>query len=254
MRLRPKIFSGFLILTLMLLIAGIWSIFELKNMGGSVQNILEDNYKSIMAAKNMIKALEREDSGILLLILGNWNEGREIIASADKLFENELEIATKNLTIPGEQSYIDSIRTKYQSYKRIWEKPIVDTRKQGNLNWYFETAHESFLDVHSSVDELMYHNDQVMFKTASNLRNKANRSIMPGIVAIISALIFTLLFNFFVNYYFVSPIVRITKNIKRYIKDKVQIDVHIETKDEISELAESINNLCIAAKAQADKE
>lgn len=254
MRLRLKIFSGFLILALMLLIAGIWSIYQLKDMGSSVQTVLDENYKSITAAKIMSDALEREDSGILLLILGKWSEGREIITSADNLFENGLETAANNVTIPGEQSYIDSIRTKYQMYKRIWERPIVETQKQGNINWYFGTAHKSFRDVKSSIVALMSYNDQFMFETASNLQNEANRAIMPGIIAFLSALIFTFLFNFFVNYYFVSPIIRITKSIKRFSENNEHFDVHIESKDEIYELAKSINNLCIATTAQENKE
>jgi len=254
MRLRLKIFSGFLILTLMLIIAGAWTIYELKNMGSSVQAILDDNYKSIIAAKVMIEALEREDSGILLLMLGQWSEGREIITAADNSFKKGLEIAANNITIPGEQSYIETIRSKYQIYKEIWERPIVDTHKQGDLNWYLEIAHESFLDVQSSVNELMSYNDQFMFDTASNLQNKAKRSLMPGVVAIISALVFTFLFNYFVNYYFVSPIVRITKSIQRFSKDRVPFDVRIETNDEIYDLAESINNLCLVTESRANKQ
>lgn len=254
MRLRLKILSGFLILALMLSIAGIWSIYELKNVGSSVQALLNDNYKSINAAKAMIEALERQDSGVLLLMLGHWREGRTIIASADSLFESAFQVAANNITIPGEQSYIDSIQTKYQAFKKMWERPIVDTQKQGDLNWYFKTVHKSFLDVKSSANKLMSLNDQFMFKTASNLQNKANRAIMPGIVAIISALVFTLLFNFFVNYYFVSPVVKITKSIKRFLYKKTPFDVPVETHDEIYDLAESISNLCNITKTQAIKQ
>jgi hypothetical protein len=254
MRLRLKILSGFLILALMLSIAGIWSIYELRFMGTSVQKLLDHNYKSIAAAKSMIEAMERQDSGVLLLMLGHWHEGRTIITSADSSFETAFKIAANNITIPGEQSYIDSIRTKYQAYKNLWERPIVDTKKQGNLNWYFETVHQSFLDAMTSVNNLMFLNDQEMFKTASDLQNKANRAIMPGIVAIISALVFTLLFNFFVNYYFVSPVVKITKSIKRFLYKKTPFDVPVETHDEIYDLAESISNLCNITKTQASKQ
>ena len=73
MRLRLKILSGFLILAFMLSIAGIWSIYELQSIGTSVQQLLEDNYKSIDASKIMLEALEREDSGILLLLSGKWH-------------------------------------------------------------------------------------------------------------------------------------------------------------------------------------
>lgn len=248
MRLRLKILSGFFILVLMLSIAGVWSIYELKYMSTSVQELLDDNYKSIDASKIMIEALEREDSGILLLLLGNFREGRTIIASADSLFEHGLKIAANNITIPGEQSFVDSIKIKYKVYKELWERPIVDTQKQGNLNWYLITVHQSFLDLKSAINNLMALNNQVMFETASNLKDKANRAIMPGVVAIISALIFTILFNFFVNYYFISPIIKINKSIRKFLDNRIIFKVEIETKDEISELANSINALSALAK------
>ena len=248
MRLRLKILSGFLILAFMLSIAGIWSIYELQSIGTSVQQLLEDNYKSIDASKIMLEALEREDSGILLLLSGKWHEGRVIIADGDTLFEEGLQIATHNITIPGEQSYVDAIRKKYQSYKNLWEKPIVDTQREGSLDWYFVEIHKSFLDVKSSVNNLMSLNDQTMFKTASNLQNKANRAIMPGVVAIISAIVFTILFNFFVNHYFVNPIIQITHGIRKYLDSNISFQLEFASNDEISDLAKSINELCALKK------
>ena len=59
MGLRAKILSGFLILTTMLFMARIWSIYELTRVGTSVQRLLDENYKSINPAKMMIEALER---------------------------------------------------------------------------------------------------------------------------------------------------------------------------------------------------
>ena len=106
MSLRFKILSGFLILALMLAIAGIWSIYELNSIGTSVQELLDDNYRSIKATEMMTEALERQDSGILLLLLGKWEEGRRILDSADNLFEKGYQIAENNLTIPGERDFV----------------------------------------------------------------------------------------------------------------------------------------------------
>lgn len=251
MKLRLKILSGFIILALMLSIAGVWSIYELKSIGTSVQELLSDNYKSINASKMMTEALEREDSGLLLLLLGNWQEGRKIISSADSLFQDAFIIAANNITIPGEQLYVDSIRIAYQAYKELWQGPIIDTERQGKINWYFQTLHEPFLVVKTLVKKLGTLNDQFMFQTASELQSKANRAIMPGIVAIIAALVFTFLFNFFVNYYFVSPVIRITASIKKFLDRKAPFDARVETRDEIYDLAESISNLCSITKTQA---
>ena len=191
----------------------------------------------------MLEALEREDSGVLLLLLGRWHEGRAILASADSLFQTQFQVAAHNLTIPGEDDYVEAIETSYRTYKALWEKPIVDTEREGNLNWYFESTHRAFLTAKGSVNDLIHLNNRAMFDTASELRHGAARAVMPGIVAIVAALVFSLLFSYFVNLYMVSPIVRITDAIGRFIKRQENFDVRLEARDELSELADSIQTL-----------
>jgi len=244
MGLRGKILSGFIILSLMLLIAGLWSINELKSIGSSVQRILDENYQSIYAAKLMKEALEREDSAVLLLMLGKWEEGRRILHTADSLFMKNYAFAQKNVTIKGEAEHLKVIDQKYMAYKKLWERPIVDTDKEGNLQWYFQRLHQSFSQVKEAVNDLIDLNNKMMYKTASELKNRSNRAIMPGIIAILAALIFTFIFNYLVNYYMVSPIIRITERVKKFIDKRTPFDVQIETNDEIAHLAEAIYNLC----------
>jgi len=243
MGLRFKILSGFLILAVMLALAGVWSIYELSNMGTSVKKILDENYRSIHAAKLMNEALEREDSAVLLLQLGQWIEGRRIINSADSMFMANLEFAYSNISVPGEQAALDSIRLKYHAYKSLWERPIVDTEREGSLEWYFDRVHKAFAAVKKAVNDLTALNDSMMYETASVLQNRANRAIMPGIVAIVAALAFTLVFNMLINYLMVTPIIRITKRIDEFREKKRPFEIEINTHDELQDLANAIRDL-----------
>jgi methyl-accepting chemotaxis protein len=243
MGIRIKILLGFLILACMLFLAGGWSIYELTNIGTSVQGLLDDNYQSIHAARIMTEALEREDSAILLLQLGNWDEGRKIIKSADLSFRQGFRMAQKNITIPGESEYIHRIEKSYNTFKSLWIKPIVGTISERNLDWYSNEIHPRFLAVKSDVGKLMSMNDSVMYETASGLKNRANRAVMPGVVALLAALIFSILFNYFVNYYLVGPIIRITSGIQAFIKNGEPFRVKIETDDELRSLTSSIREL-----------
>ncbi|MFH2055962.1 MAG: hypothetical protein ABIJ61_08390 [bacterium] len=256
MKLRRKVLIGFVVLALMLSVAGAWSIYELQSISTAVGGLLDDNYKSIAASKMMLEALEREDSGILLLILGKWSEGRQIVQVADSLFAEGFGIASSNLTIPGEAEYVADIESKYASYKAVWQRPIVDTEKQGNLNWYFESIHDSFLSVKLSVNELMTLNDRTMFETALSLRQKANRAIMPGIVAILAALVFSLMFSYFVNLYVVGPVVKINQGVRDFVAGKGNFDLQLETDDELADLADSVRTLTgrIGASGGGDKQ
>jgi methyl-accepting chemotaxis protein len=222
-------------------------------MGSSVQKILDENYQSIFAAKMMKEALEREDSAILLLLHGKWKEGRSILFSADSLFESEFEFASNNITVAGEQERLDTINQKYSSYKKLWERPIVNTDKQKNLDWYSIEVHKSFVSVKESLNKLINLNDKMMYQTATDMENHANKAIMPGIVAIISALIFTFIFSYLVNYYIASPIIKITERIVMFKEKRLPFEVNIETKDEIQHLSEALSHLCASLNSEETK-
>lgn len=250
MKLRLKILSGFFIIVLMLFFAGLWSINELSSLSGTVDKILEDNYKSINAANSMIEALEREDSAILLLLLGRWEMGRQILASGDSLFQSSFQIANNNVTIDGEAEHLDSIKTAYADFKRLWQRPIVDTEREGNLNWYSDQIHISFLQVKSWVNKLMSLNNQNMYQTALIIRSRTNRIMMPGIIAMLAAVLFTLIFNFLINYYVVKPIVDMTRGTRNFIDKKEPYEVEMESNDEIAELNNAIATICSLTRLQ----
>ena len=243
MGIRLKIFFGFGILAAMLLLAGFVSIHELTSIGKSVTKMLDDNYQSIQASNTMLEALEREDSGILLLLMGNWDEGRKHLFQSDSMFYAALTTAKNNITIDGEETYVKRIESEYNSYKTIWEKPIVGTSKEGNFEWYYSESHLQFITVKSSIKALMSLNQRTMYTTSKLLKDRSKRSVMPGIVAIVTAVLFTLLFNFFIHHYVAKPIVQITKGIEDFNEYGKEFNVEIETNDELKRLAEAIHNL-----------
>ncbi|MFH1566859.1 MAG: hypothetical protein ABIL09_02595 [Gemmatimonadota bacterium] len=243
MRLRPKILSGFIILALMLLVAGAWSVHELNQVGSSVQSLLEDNYRSIEAAKTMMEAVERQDSAVLLLMHGRWDEGRGILTAADSLFSAKLAFADGNITVAGERECLDSLRLHYAAYRQLWQRPIVDTAREGNLRWYFEVVHDAFSRTKADIVRLMGLNDASMYGAATELEARAHRAVMPGIIAIVAALVFTALFNFFINYYVIGPIVRITRAARAARDRRAPIAVTIDSDDELRDLAAAVADL-----------
>jgi len=243
MRLRYKILSGFLLIVAMLIVAGSFSIIEFSKISKSVEDLLDNNYRSIEASKNLLEALEREDSGVLLLLHGNWNEGRKVIEYGDSLFKKSLYIVENNITEKNEESYIDSIKRRYKKYKTIWEKPIVGTYKEENINWYYRETHTVFLEVKKAVKNLMDLNQESMYQESTKLKEKAKRAIMPGIVAIISAFIFLFLFNYFISHYFISPIEKLTEELENFPQNKENLETKIDSKDEMNRLKKAIENV-----------
>jgi len=243
MKVKIKILAGFMLIILMLLVAGAMTIYEFSRIGNSVESLIDDNYKTIEASKKMIEALEREDSGILLLLSGKWEEGRTILRMADSLFLSAFNQAENNLTEENEGLYIARIENTYTVYKKKWELPIVGTAKENSVEWYLTDVHKSFLDVKVEVEGLINLNQESMYKEASSLKEQAHRAIMPGIVAIASSLIFLIIFNFFIGIILVRPIKKLIHAVKAYNIYSKEFSAEIINNDDLKILEDEIHNL-----------
>lgn len=240
MKLRLKILAGFFTLSAMLAVAGLWAISQINWMSENVENILSNNYKSISAAKGMIKALERQDSAILWIINGENEKYTEIFIPADSAFQAHFRVAESNLTIEGEQKIIDKIR---RDYKSLGHSLILLNAKPPSKAWYFDEIHPILVSLMNDTELLLNLNDEQLFKTAQSVTDKAERALMPGIIAIIAAIVFSLIFSYLINYYLIKPIKEITHEVDKFIKVKKNFSYEAETRDEIYELTNSIRLL-----------
>lgn len=248
MKIKTKILSGFILIIAMLIIAGFMSIFEFSRLSKSVRALIDDNYKTIQATETMIEALEREDSGILLLVSGHWKEGRDILKSADSSFFVAFDISKNNITEIDEDKCIELIEKSYQKYKNIWERPIVGTSKENSFHWYFTEVHPNFIIIKSDVEALMSLNQESMYKESTELKEKAHRALMPSIIAIISSLVFLVIFNFLIGKYYVKPIKKLIHSLKYYNSNTQNFDAGISTNDEFKELEKEIQSLIYKIK------
>lgn len=232
-----------MLLIAILATAGIISIIEFRWLSNSVHGLIQDNYKSVEASKTMIGAIERENSGILLLMLGEWETGRKIIDSSDIFFLAALETAKNNITEPDEERYIDNIESAYSNFKEKWGRPIVDIYKDVDISWYNNEIHQSFLNTRNAIESLMTLNQTALYNDASELKEKSKRAMMPGIVSIISALILSALLNFFITRYFVRPISKLAEAVNDFQMGQNKLQSDIRSDDEIKKLETAINDL-----------
>lgn len=75
MTLKKKILTGYGVAFALMGLVVAWSVANLVSLGKASDAILSENYRSILAAENMVDALERQDSGILLIYLGESERG-----------------------------------------------------------------------------------------------------------------------------------------------------------------------------------
>ena len=243
--LKSKIFSSFMLLVLMLVIAGIMSIIEFNKVGLSINSVMDNNYKSIEQAKNMLDALEREDSGLLMHLMGNRETGSQTIEHAYSSIQNALKIARNNITEKDEDNYIENVIQEYEKFhasvKQTTDSSATLTLEEKNET-YLQNQ-QLFFAAKKTINELMQLNQDGIYKQTASMKENSKRAMMPGIVSIVAAIVFALLLNFFISEYFINPINRLIDGVKSYYSEKGRIDAKINLKDEIKALEDEINNL-----------
>jgi len=241
-----------MLLVLMLVIAGIMSIIEFNKVGVSIKNVMDDNYKSIEQTKHMLDALEREDSGLLMYLMGNREMGSQTINMAYSAIQDAIKIARNNITEKDEDKYINNIIKEYEEFHTS-VKQTTDTSEQLTLeekNEIYLQNQQLFFAAKKSINELMQLNQDGIYKQTDLMKENSKRAMMPAIVSIVAAIVFALLLNFFISEYFINPINRLINGVRSYYPEMGRIDAKINLKDEIKSLEDEINNLIIRLKVK----
>ena len=116
MSLRTKILLGYGLVFLLAGIVVVWALANVVRLGDASDAILSENYRSIEAAEQMLDALERQDSAVLLYALGSRAEGVRQFEAGQGRFARALGRAEDNVTIPGEAAVLTAVDSASTAY------------------------------------------------------------------------------------------------------------------------------------------
>jgi len=241
MGIRLKIITGFVILASLLVISGLISIYELTKLGNSVNRLLNDNYRSIDYSREMSSSLEKQKKALIMAINGDIDKANSLFNESKGEFEESIRKAANNLTVPGEINFVDSIAIAFSNYT-VSASDFINNQNH-NISLYLNDIQPKIWVIQNKVDALLTINQQNLNQTATLLEKSPYRTILPGLIVVITSIIFSIIFNFMISHYMLKPIIRITKSINDFVKFKKPFEVNIETKDEMNELKEAVKNL-----------
>ena len=104
MTLNRRLLIGIAPLLIIFLAVGIYAIALFLKLGGAIDVILRENYRSVVACQNMKDAAERMDAGLLFILNGEEQRGRALLEQAVPVFDENLAAESRNITLPGNVS------------------------------------------------------------------------------------------------------------------------------------------------------
>ena len=241
--LRKKIFIGYGITLALMIVVLIWALVNLLDLGKASDAILQENYKSILAAENMVYAIERQDSAILLLFLGYEDQAWKQFRDNEVEFFLWLSRARDNITIEGEEQIVKTIEDGYNNYlNHIAElKPVHKSHLQKTTTFYHETILPSFNSVRTACIHLREINQETMFKASERARHIAKRAIWSMMIIGGAAIIIGLGFSVILSNLLVRPVRQMKEATQKISEGNYDIDFSVSSSDELGGLANEFN-------------
>jgi hypothetical protein len=167
-------------------------------LGESIDVILRENYRSVLACEQMKEALERMDSGILFELLGYTQKGEELIHKNELVFEMALQFEFNNITLPGEGEKARHLQTLFGQYRTVLRK-VENTKLTMRVRQdaYFNELFPLFLQIKDTAGEILRMNQQNMSDMNDVARNRATAAKRQMYIFLVVGTIVALGFIFF---------------------------------------------------------
>src|SRR5436305_9259096 len=172
--LPTKLTLGFVVMLAILLAVGVESISLLDRLGGAIDVILRENYKSVIACEQMKEALERMDSGALFALAGEEPRGRALAVQYRPPFDAALKTELGNITLPGEGERAARLQQLYDAYVPVLQQVLAPGLPAGQRRaLYFQRLYPTFQQIKQTADEILQMNERDMVQANDRARKVA---------------------------------------------------------------------------------
>ncbi len=246
MTIKKKILIGYGVAFALMSLVIAWAVSNLVSLGQASEAILSENYRSILAAENMVDALERQDSGVLLFLMGNIQTGSNQFRENEAQFFQWFALAKDNITIRGEAELIDSIDIAYSLYRHrfsfLGDEPGTGSTAAPDTT-YQQSVYPLFASVRELCIRLRHLNEETMYAASLRAREVADRAIWSTSLVAATALVLALIFSLILAERVVGPIRRFMEASRQISEGNYSVQVRAETSDELGRLAGEFNEM-----------
>ncbi len=247
--IRQKLSLGFGGLLAIIMVLGFQGVNLIAELGGSIDVILRENYRSVIACQEMKEALERIDSGILFTLLGYEQEGSDLIKNNETIFDKALEIELHNITLPGEGDKATHLQNLFGQYKIALEAakdPSVS--REIRRQTYFGQLLPLFQEIKGTADEILQMNQKNMSDANDQARQTAARAREQMIMLLIIGAVVAIGFMFFTRKWILRPVDRLIASARDIEAGNLDLVVQTNSRDEIGTLSEAFNAMAASLR------
>ncbi|MDX1933672.1 MAG: ATP-binding protein [Capsulimonadales bacterium] len=244
--LRSQLLQSHLLLVGLLLGVCLIAVAGFFRLGQSVNRILEDNYKSVIAAQNMKEALERIDSASTFFVTGQREWARRQYRENLPLFLNAARIEADNITEVGEQEISDDLTREFARYRRQVEGLLFSTAPDESgrtRSFYFSVLQPQFSRVKRRVQDVLDLNQAAIVRADRRAREEARVAALASVLITALAVVLGLGWARRNIATLMTPLISLTRQAEEIGSGHFNQRIEARRDDEIGLLATTFNGM-----------
>jgi signal transduction histidine kinase len=247
--LRRKLLLGFGGLLLVIAVVGFHAIARISELGLSVDVILRENYRSVIACQDMKEAVERMNAGAVLALLGREAEGMAQVARNEDRFLESLRAEQGNITLPGEGEKAERLRASFERFReeiRNVGDPRLDPAARRAR--YLSVLVPLLVEIKAGADDILRMNQANMMAMDARARARAASARRQMVLILAAVTLVTALFLYGTGRWILRPIRRLIESTNEIRQGNLDLVIPGNSHDEIGQLSESFNEMAASLR------
>ncbi|HVG61789.1 MAG TPA: ATP-binding protein [Hyalangium sp.] len=241
MTLRGRLWLAQAPLALALVLVGVVAVFTLGRVGRAGQQILQDNYRSVLSMQRVMEQLERMDSAALFVVAGERQRGQEQQAEQRTKLEAELRVQEQNITEPGEAEATRRLREAWTRYQAELDAFLGLGDTQALREHYLAALSPAFQQVKEATSSVLSLNQDAMVRKSDALRRQSEHVNTLMVAAVLAAFFMGLVASTVLTSRALRPVSVLSQAVRRVGQGDMAARAVADGRDEIAQLSRDFN-------------
>jgi hypothetical protein len=245
MTLKKKLTFGLGFLFLIIIVLAIFCSYYVGQLSRDAENILKDNYNTLVYSKNMIRALEDTRTAVTNIVFNPANDQQtsdyylKLFEAGKTEFDSSLKAENNNITEIHEAEYVSALNKDYVLYSSLCLRIV---KGEAGRALYFNEYQPAFEQLRHVIDNINDINMQAVERKSDMAKRDSARFIrlMAGIGAF--SLLLALGYFWYFPFYVSNTIAYLAERMKSLL-ERSAIVHDFQTKDETFVILQGINLL-----------
>jgi signal transduction histidine kinase len=245
--LRAKILTGYIIVILIMICVMIWSLYNFNRLNESFRALIVQNYSSIVATDNMVRALDNQINGVFSIFNEeNPDNGYKQFETAKKDFYFWYENARVAASTPDEIAILDSLNDQYSIFITEINYLMALPRNYQN-KFEHEDKYTKSINLANTIKNKLYQlfetNHSFIQRAEENIQSITRIAAFTMLFLAIFGTVLTLVFSTKFSQFIVKPVKDLTRSVKHISAGNFDQKIQTGDSDEIGILADEFNSM-----------